>query len=105
VPQYDRPEEGGPTCPESAAPRSPGYPARDQGGLKVTLAGNAKSRLSEKILALRSVDVTNRRRDAIGKIENITNDNGALSVRSDEMKNGSGCLIEGVSSVWIRLPD
>jgi hypothetical protein len=25
--------------------------------------------------------------------------------RSDEMKSGSRCLIEGVSSVWIRLPD
>lgn len=52
-----------------------------QDGRKVTLAGNAKIRLSDKIIARRkSVDVKDLQGNPIGKFDTITNDSGALTV-------------------------
>ncbi|MDO5866990.1 MULTISPECIES: hypothetical protein [Paenarthrobacter] len=51
-----------------------------QNGRKVTLSGTARSRLSDKIIARKSLVVKDLRRQPIGKLESITNDNGALTV-------------------------
>jgi hypothetical protein len=49
-------------------------------GRKVILAGNARTRLSDKIIARKSVDVKDLNGKPIGKFDTITNDNGALTV-------------------------
>lgn len=49
-------------------------------GRKVTLAGNVRTRLSDKIIARKSVDVKDLQGKPIGKFDAITNDNGALTV-------------------------
>jgi len=49
-------------------------------GRKVTLAGKARTRLSDKIIARKSVDVKDLQGKPIGKFDTITNDNGALAV-------------------------
>jgi hypothetical protein len=51
-----------------------------QDGRKVTLAGNARTRLSDKIIARKSVDVKDLQGKPIGKLDTITNDSGALTV-------------------------
>lgn len=51
-----------------------------QDGRKVTLAGTARTRLSNKIIVRKSVDVKNLERKPIGKFDTITNDGGALTV-------------------------
>lgn len=54
--------------------------AASQEGRKVTLSGTARSRLSDKIIARRSLVVKNLQKHPIGKLDSITNDNGALTV-------------------------
>lgn len=49
-------------------------------GRRVTLVGNARIRLSDKIIARKSVDVKDLQGKPIGKFDTITNDNGALTV-------------------------
>ena len=49
-------------------------------GRKVTLVGNARTRLSDKIIARKFVDVKDLQGKPIGKFDTITNDNGALTV-------------------------
>lgn len=49
-------------------------------GKKVTLVGNARTPLSDKIIARKSVDVKDPQGKPIGKFDTITNDNGALTV-------------------------
>ena len=51
-----------------------------QDGRKVTLAGNARTRLSDKIIARKSVDVKDLQGKPIGRLDTITNDSGALTV-------------------------
>ncbi|MFJ5978412.1 hypothetical protein [Pseudarthrobacter oxydans] len=57
----------------------PVYMTRQE-GMKVTLAGNARTRLSDKIIARKSVDVKDLDGKPIGKFDTITNDKGALTV-------------------------
>lgn len=49
-------------------------------GRKITLAGKARARLSDKIIARKSVDVKDLNGKPVGKFDTITNDNGALTV-------------------------
>jgi hypothetical protein len=49
-------------------------------GRKVTLVGNARTFLSDKIIARKSVDVKDLQGKPIGKFDTITNDNGLLTV-------------------------
>lgn len=51
-------------------------------GRKITLAGNARARLSDKIIARKSVDVKDLNGKPVGKFDTITNDNGALDIRN-----------------------
>jgi hypothetical protein len=48
--------------------------------MKVTLSGDARTRLSDKIIARKSVDVKDLQGKPIGNFDTITNDNGALTV-------------------------
>lgn len=55
--------------------------ARDApGDRKVTLAGKARTRVSDEIIARKSVAVKDLQRKPIGKFDTITNDNGVLTV-------------------------
>ncbi|WPU08950.1 hypothetical protein [Pseudarthrobacter oxydans] len=51
-----------------------------QDGRKVTLAGKARTRLSDKFIARKYVDVKDLQGKPIGKFDSITNDSGALTV-------------------------
>lgn len=54
--------------------------ASGQEGRKVILSGTSRSRLSDKVIARRSLEVKNLQRQPIGKLDSITNDGGALTV-------------------------
>lgn len=71
-----------------------------QNGQKVTLLGNARTRLSNRIIARRSIDVMNLQRQPIGKLDSITNDSGALTVvfvLNDGAVNSNGKFLLGLT--------
>lgn len=49
-------------------------------GRKVILSGTARSRLSDKIIARKSLDVKNHQHQPIGKLDSISNNSGTLTV-------------------------
>jgi hypothetical protein len=51
--------------------------------VKVTFAGTARSRFSDKIIVRRSLNVKNLQHQPIGKVHSITNESGALTVVFD----------------------
>jgi hypothetical protein len=80
--------------------------AAGQNGRKVTLSGRAKSRLSDKIIARRSLDVQNLQRQPIGKLESIINDSGALRVvfvLNDGAVNPGGKFLLGLMPQGIHV--
>jgi hypothetical protein len=80
--------------------------ASGQNGRKVTLSGIAKSRLSDNIIARRSLDVQNLQRQPIGKLESITNDSGALTVvfvLNDGAINPGGKFLLGLMRQGIHI--
>lgn len=77
-----------------------------QDGRKVTLVGNARTRLSDKIIARKSVDVRDRQGNPIGKFDTITNDSGALTVvfvLTEGAVNPGGKFLLGVKREGIHV--
>jgi hypothetical protein len=77
-----------------------------QEGKKVTLVGNARTRLSNKIIARKSVDVRDLQRKPIGKFDTITNDNGVLTVvfvLNEGIENPLGKFLLGLKREGIHV--
>lgn len=78
----------------------------NQVGRRVTLTGIAKARLSDKIIARKSLDVKDLDNRPIGKIDSIRNDSGALTVvflLNDGASNPGGKFLLGLRRQGIHV--